>query len=867
MTADETDSTNSEQDSLSSSASTVTIATERNRRAAITSRSSIMSRGTRLAIATPQTSVLLPIETAEYCDFLNAVLPADRRAFYDGILTGKESIIRTTGLTSTYKIASGRDEAHLTLSQTAALHYCNWLENKSPSYREDPDSTDYGTYDLEGSNDILSINAKASYFVPGNLGDDPDIASVSELGLVLLGNEENPSTKKIPARSLSSINSKEIFSNQDFIKEFNATQDEQKKWEAYFKKALWKKSKKSADIVREAQKMKISWQQKIYQFEEQLKTIAVSKRDQLTKLIEVHEMILDTVKHTCAILEARIALSKASTFFSTDPEAQEKLETALQLANLSPSQRANELEIELQRKAAETVQNFQEADEAWKLYDTTWQAIMDAIIEEQKFLRTVQKARVDMDNLNQAVETGSVTVGYLVDGFNRIGSILGKLDPKLALPVEGVTEATHLLIDGTKVLLNGSIDLYRSHLDEQETAVTSNIQAAIIQRNALSAHAQQLEQAAIDRDRESTIQKGTMAKMNSPVSDSLTWKLWEKTIDKSKQDLTASQLEWQKKINQQEAKLSPIDQELALIIPKYEAALAAVEEATRIRAIKEAEFAAILHPHGTTAELTPEKLNLCSQALETAYALWQEQQVNLSLISKQKETQENLKKKTFKKLDQTKALAQRNIARQEALIKSDKAAWCIVWPHRMPPSMDLNELNPRPTKKLEEAQRAVSIQLMQQITAIKDTFIQLQSCWERFTEVLSTHLQAEKGNPKAVQKQAELFAKTATNMEGQIAAIAPHNDSNPFHKMATAASHVVDVSTRLRKVLETMINEISGKKSVADEAVEHQLIFLKTNFSDKIRSVQGTVWIGEIQWSNQIIDKLTDLVKRLHEKA
>ncbi|MBX9578056.1 MAG: hypothetical protein K2W97_06240 [Chthoniobacterales bacterium] len=782
-------------------------------------------------------------------------------------MIGKECIVRTTGLPSLYKIVSGREDNQLTLSQTAALHYCNWLENNSPSYHEDPDSTDYGTYDLEGSNDILSINIKASYFVPGNLGDDPDIAQVSELGLVLLGNEENPSTKKIPARSLSSINNKEIFSNQDFVKEFNIAQDEQKKWDTYFKKALWKKSKKSADIVREAQKMKISWQQKIYQFEEQLKTIAVSKRDQLTKLIEVHEMILDTVKHTCAILEARIALSKASTFFSTDPEAQEKLETALQLANLSPSQRANELEIELHRKAVETVQNFQEADEAWKLSDSAWQAILDAQSEQQKILRIVQKARVDMDNLNQAVETGTATAGYLVDGFNRIGSILGKLDPKLALPVEGVTEATHLLINGTKVLLNSSIDLYRSHLDEQEAAVTSNIQAAIIQRNAFSAHAEELEQAAIERDRESAIQKGTMAKINSPVSDSLTWKLWKKTIDKSEENLTASELEWQKKINQLEEKLPPIEQELALITAKYKAAVAAVEEATRIRIIKEAEFAAILHQHEITAELTPEKLTLCSQALETAYALWQEQQDNLSLISKQKEIQEKLKKKTLKKLHQTKVLAQRNIARQQALIKSDKAAWCIVWPHRMPPSMDLNELNQRPTKKLEEAQRAISIQLMQQITAIKDTFIQLQSCWERFTEVLSTHLQAEKGNPKAVQKQAELFAKTATTMEDQIATIAPHNDINPFHKIATAASHVVDVSTRLKRVLETMVKEISGKKSASDEALEHQLAFLKTHFSDKMRSVQGTVWIGEIQWSNQIIDKLTDLVNRLREKT
>ncbi|MBX9578055.1 MAG: hypothetical protein K2W97_06235 [Chthoniobacterales bacterium] len=76
--------TTSEQDSSRSSDS-ITTTTERNRRAAsapITSRSSIMSRGTSLAIATPQTSVLLPIETAEYCEFLNAVLPADRRAFF-----------------------------------------------------------------------------------------------------------------------------------------------------------------------------------------------------------------------------------------------------------------------------------------------------------------------------------------------------------------------------------------------------------------------------------------------------------------------------------------------------------------------------------------------------------------------------------------------------------------------------------------------------------------------------------------------------------------------------------------------------------------------------------------------------------------
>lgn len=867
MTEEETGSMSSDQDSPSSSSS-VTTTTERNRQAAngATSRSSIMSRGTVLAIATPQTSVLLSIETAEYCDFLNAILPADRLPLYNGIIIGKESIVRIIGLPTIYKIVAGRDEEHLTLSQTAALRYCNWLENKSPSYCENPDSTDYGTYDLEGGNGILSINTKASYFLPGILGGNPEITPVSELGLVLLGNQETPFTKKIPERSLSSINNKKIFSNQDFIKEFNAAQEEQKKWEAHLKKALWKKSKKADEIVREAQKMKVSWQQKIYQFEEHLKTISASKRDQLTKLIEVHEMILDTVKHTCSILEARIALSKASTFFSTDPEMQSKLEIALQWAKLSPVQRAKEFEIELQRKSAETVQTFKDADEAWKLYDTAWQAIIDAILEEQKFLKIVQKARVDMDNLNQTIETGSATAGYLVDGFNRIGAILGKLDPKLALPVEGVTEATHLLINGTKVLLNGSIDLYRSYLDEQEAAVTSNIQAAIIQRNALAAHAQQLEQAAIDRDRESTIQKGTMAKMNSPVSDSLTWKLWKKIIDKSEQDLVASQLEWKKKISLLETKLPPIDQELAAIAPKHEAALAAVEDANRVRVDKEREFSAMLHPHETT-ELTSTKLENCSKALEVAYTHWTEQQTLSSLISEQKENLESLKKKTVKKLDQTHALTQRNIARQEALIKSDKAAWCIVWPHRMPLAMDLNELNPRPTKKLDAAQRAASIQLMQQITAIKDTFIQLQSCWERFTEALSMHLQAEKGTPKAVQKQAELFSKTATNMESQISTLAPHQATNPFHNIATAASHVAEISTSLKKVLETMANEISGKKSVADEAVEHQLIFLKTHFSDKIRDVQGTVWIGEVQWSNQIIDKLTDLVKRLHEKA
>lgn len=822
------------------------------------SRVSLFLHGTDLAIGTPENSVYLPIEAGEYCDFLNALVPSKRHAFYMAILEGREAIEHSLP----FRIAPNNRERSLSISQTAALHYCNWRENNTPSYLENLDSTEYGTYDLEENTEILSINKHASFFVPGILSDTPDSTPVSQLGLVLLTASVTPLTKKIPERTLSSIQNKVVFTNTDFAEEWNRIQLEQEKWNVHFKKALVKKSKKAPEILTEGPRLKISLEQKLLLLEEQLANIPKAKKDQIKKLIHAHEMLLETVKHTCNIVKERVALSKLSPFFPTPAEMQEKLADALQWAKLTPDRRAFEFKIEIMRKSYENILAFETTDKVWKLAEETSELILHSSLEVKNFSRIATKALVNIDSFKKSVATASRNLTSIIDKLKNIANTATALDSRLSLPLDGITALLNLITDASEVFFRAGAENYESYLRGHEEHLHGAHIYAQEQFVSLSAYAEALEKNALLDESEKTLQKASTAKSHSPIPDSLLWKLWGSRVNASKENLSETCRihnhnirEADDALLESQKALLPLQQEKQRLLAVSEQAQRALEQATTAYR-KEQE----------NSEQSPEQLYALGLSLTKTTedkAKAAEQLRNISQDCEKKEIETHT---LLKKLKDTKTLARRLTTRAENFAKFDEEVWYFVWPQRAPKSINQNQLLAGDIERLNPLELRNNSLLAQQLATTRGIFTQLQACYDRVEGAFSSHIHEEKSFEKPLKKQVELFTKTAERIQDSTHRIVAPQESTPFYHMIHGAFEINTISKELAAFLNLIVSEISPHTLNEDEALEHKTNALRDDFAEKASHLQINGWDNEIKWAQEVIEKLAALIALLRLK-
>lgn len=118
------------------------------------------------------------VTAGQYCEFLNAVAKADRHGLYntkmDILVYASGCNIKRSGVYGNYSYSVASDWASrpVTLMSWAdAARFCNWLTNGRPTGPQNLDTTEDGSYFLNGVNDddtLLTITRKANarYVIP-----------------------------------------------------------------------------------------------------------------------------------------------------------------------------------------------------------------------------------------------------------------------------------------------------------------------------------------------------------------------------------------------------------------------------------------------------------------------------------------------------------------------------------------------------------------------------------------------------------------------------------------------------------------------------------------------------------------------------
>lgn len=135
------------------------------------------------------------ITVREYTDFLNIVAKEDRHLLYDqkmGEDHGTPKIIRSgsPGNYSYYFREEDSEESVLFVDVRSAMRFCNWKENGG---QEDPATTEYGVYELEGDELLsISIDENTNYFLPSK--DAIGTSSSKKENWLRLGALDEPSS-------------------------------------------------------------------------------------------------------------------------------------------------------------------------------------------------------------------------------------------------------------------------------------------------------------------------------------------------------------------------------------------------------------------------------------------------------------------------------------------------------------------------------------------------------------------------------------------------------------------------------------------------------------------------------------------------
>lgn len=135
------------------------------------------------------------VTVREYTDFLNIVAKEDRHLLYDqkmGEDHGTPKIIRSgsPGNYSYYFREEDSEESVLFVDVRSAMRFCNWKENGG---QEDPATTEYGVYELEGDELLsISIDENTNYFLPSK--DAIGTSSSKKENWLRLGALDEPSS-------------------------------------------------------------------------------------------------------------------------------------------------------------------------------------------------------------------------------------------------------------------------------------------------------------------------------------------------------------------------------------------------------------------------------------------------------------------------------------------------------------------------------------------------------------------------------------------------------------------------------------------------------------------------------------------------
>ncbi len=263
-----------------------------------------------------------------------------------------------------------------------------------------------------------------------------------------------------------------------------------------------------------------------------------------------------------------------------------------------------------------------------------------------------------------------------------------------------------------------------------------------------------------------------------------------------------------------------------------------------------------------STDKTPEELLRNGAILMEATKETVEQAHQLRKITQEQEAKESEIQSLIEKLKDTTMLAQRMITRAENFAITDEEVWYFVWPQKAPNTIDRDVLLLR-SERADPIEIKNSFLLAQQIAVIRGIFNQLHPCYNRFEEAFSNHVTGDKSFAKSMKKQADLFAKTAERIKTSTGNVTRPKETDRLYHMTEGAFEISDISNSLKVFLQLIVKEVSPDNSNPEEALEHQIAFLRTDFSEKIQHLQINGWANEIEWAQEVIGKLTSLVESL----